>query len=79
MQVPLGVISKNQNKTDEMYLCTVFDQTHDFVLQTAKQALFNHEVAVLEAEAFHHYQFLIGGFHMTAAHCCGSVAAHCDH
>ena len=75
MQVPLGVIPKNENKNDEMHMCTILGQIHDFApckMRTAEDIV----LSISKAKAFN--QFLVGGDQMTAAHCCGSIAAHCD-
>ena len=69
MQVPLGVIPKNENKNDEMHMCTILGQIHDFApckMWTAENIV----LAISKAKAFH--QFLVGGDQMIAARCCST-------
>ena len=53
---------------------TILGQIHDFApckMWSAEDIV----LAISKAKVFH--QFLVGGDQMTAARCCGSVAAHC--
>ena len=50
MQVPLSVIPKNENKNDEMHMCTTLGQINDFApckLQTAEDIV----LAISKAKA----------------------------
>ena len=68
VQVPLGVIDKNENRVDEM--CDIMDQLHKLVPCKTTQSNYtlpDGEVQSFLGETFH--QLLLGGDQLTAARC----------
>lgn len=71
-QIPLGVILKSENKTDEM--CEIMERMHQYVPHVQASHDFVNPVTedVMKIQGDHFYHILFGGDQLTAARARGS-------
>ena len=78
LQVPLGVIKKNENKIDEM--CTILSDLHKYIPAesiTLQLPLPSGNTKPLQNEIFH--RLLLGGDQLTVARARSGCSARADH